>query len=117
MDSIKFVLIENYELHDIVKTDNVGPGSVFHDMDLYISLAYNKNVADEEKYLHAFRKRVYNLHLIQLSARYMLDTCMFDSNILLTEFDVGCWSRVPGVGPGFYSFPSKRPNFSCCFKK
>ena len=41
MDSIKFVLIENYELHDIVKTDNVGPGSVFHDMDLYISLAYN----------------------------------------------------------------------------
>ena len=37
----------------------------------YISLAYNKNMADEEKYLHACRSRVYNLHLIQISARYM----------------------------------------------
>ena len=37
----------------------------------YISLACNKNMADEEKYLYAFRRRVYNLHLIQISARYM----------------------------------------------
>ena len=37
----------------------------------YISLAYNKNMADEEKYIYAFRRRVYNLHLIQISAQYM----------------------------------------------
>ena len=30
---------------------------------------------------------------------------MFDSNILLTKFGSGFWSRVSGVGPGFYSFP------------
>ena len=30
---------------------------------------------------------------------------MFDSNILLTKFGPGFWSRVPAVGPGFYSFP------------
>ena len=30
---------------------------------------------------------------------------MFDSNILLTKFGSEFWSRVPGVGPGFYSFP------------
>ena len=29
------------------------------------------NMVDEEKYLYAFRWRVYNLHLIQISARYM----------------------------------------------
>ena len=32
---------------------------------------------------------------------------MFDSNILLTKFGPGFWFRVPGVGPGFYSFPNK----------
>ena len=37
----------------------------------YISLAYNKNMADEEKYLYVFRRRVYNLHLVQISARIM----------------------------------------------
>ena len=30
---------------------------------------------------------------------------MFDSNILLTKFGSGFWSRVSGIGPGFYSFP------------
>ena len=37
----------------------------------YISRVYNKNMADEEKYLYAFRRRVYNLHLIQISALFM----------------------------------------------
>ena len=67
----------------------------------YISLAYNKNMADEEKYLHAFRRRVYNLHLIQISARYM--------HVWLQYFADKIWFRIlvpgPGVGPGFYSFP------------
>ena len=31
---------------------------------------------------------------------------MFDSNILLTKFGSGIWSRVSGVGPGFYSYRS-----------
>ena len=63
----------------------------------YISLAYNKNMADEEKNLHAFRRRVYNLHLIQISARYMHVWQQYSADKI--------WFRVPGVGPGFYSFP------------
>ena len=38
-------------------------------------------------------------------SKFQLDTCMFDSNILLIKFGRGFWSRVLGVGPGFYSFP------------
>ena len=30
---------------------------------------------------------------------------MFSTHIRLTKFGPGFWSRVPGVGPGFYSFP------------
>ena len=37
MDSINFIVIENYELRDIVKTEKAGPGSVFHDMVLYFT--------------------------------------------------------------------------------
>ena len=43
--------------------------------------------------------------IIYIWSEFQLDTCMFDSNILLTKFGPGFWSRVPGVGPGFYSFP------------
>ena len=43
--------------------------------------------------------------IIYIWSKFQLDTCMFDSNILLTKFGPGFWSRVPGVGPGFYSFP------------
>ena len=64
----------------------------------YISFAYNKNMADEDKYLYAFRRRVYNLHLIQISARYMHVWQQYSADKI--------WSRVPGIGPGFYSFPS-----------
>ena len=42
--------------------------------------------------------------IIYIWSKFQLDTCMFDSNILLTKFGPGFWSRVPGVGPGFYSF-------------
>ena len=31
---------------------------------------------------------------------------MFSTHIRLTKFSPGVWFRVPGVGPGFYSFPS-----------
>ena len=62
-------------------------------------LAYNKNMEDEEKYLHA-RRRVYNLHLIQISARNMHVWQQYSADKI--------WSRVPGVGPGFYSFPAIR---------
>ena len=70
MDSINFFVIKNWELRDIVKTEKVGPGP-YSTTWSYISLAYNKNMAVEEKYLYAFRRRVYNLHLIQISARCM----------------------------------------------
>ena len=43
--------------------------------------------------------------IICIWSKFQRDTCMFDSNILLTKFGPGFWSRVPGVGPGFYSFP------------
>ena len=45
--------------------------------------------------------------IIYIWSKFQLDTCMFDSNILLTKFGSGFWSRVPGVGFGFYSFPSQ----------
>ena len=37
MDSINFVVIKNYEFRDIVKTEKVGPGSLFHDMVQYFT--------------------------------------------------------------------------------
>ena len=43
--------------------------------------------------------------IIYIWSKFQLDTCMFNSNILLTKFGPGFWFRVPGVGPGFYSFP------------
>ena len=45
--------------------------------------------------------------IIYIWSKFQLDTCMFDNNILLTKFGPGFWSRVPGVGPGFYSFPEQ----------
>ena len=45
--------------------------------------------------------------IIYIWSKFQLDTCMFDSNILLTKFGPGFWCRVPGVGPGFYSFPKQ----------
>ena len=44
--------------------------------------------------------------IIYIWPKFQLDTCMFDSNILLTKFGPGFWCRVPGVSPGFYSFPN-----------
>ena len=44
--------------------------------------------------------------IIYIWSKFQLNTCMFDSNILLTKFGPGFWSRVPGVSPGFYSFPT-----------
>ena len=37
--------------------------------------------------------------------KFQLDTWMFSTHIRLTKFGPGFWSRVPGVGPGFYTFP------------
>ena len=61
--------------------------------------------------------------IIYIWSKFQLDTWMFDSNILLTIFGPGFWSRLPGVGPGFYSFPipsvqwprsdKKKSNFHC----
>ena len=45
--------------------------------------------------------------IIYIWSKFQLDTYMFDSNILLTKFGPGLWSRGPGVGPGFYSFPHR----------
>ena len=53
--------------------------------------------------------------IIYISSKFQRDTYMFDSNILLTKFGPGFWSRVPGVGPGFYSFP-KIIYFKKCFQ-
>ena len=51
-------------------------------------------------YMHFKEKSI-----IYIYSKFQLDTCMFDSNILLTKFGPGFWSRISGVGPGFYSFP------------
>ena len=40
---------------------------------------------------------------------------MFDSNILVTKFGPGFWSRVLGVGPGFYPLPKALTNVYHCF--
>ena len=61
----------------------------------YISLVYNKNMADEEKYLYAFRRRVYNLHLFQISARYMHVWQQYSADKI--------WSRILVPGPGRWS--------------
>ena len=59
-------------------------------------------------------KKNTNMHfeeesIIYIWSKFQLDTCMFDSNILLTKFGPGFWSRISGVGPGFYSFPTGVP--------
>ena len=43
--------------------------------------------------------------IIYIWYKFQLDTCMFDSNTLLTKFGSGFWYRISGVGSGFYSFP------------
>ena len=48
--------------------------------------------------------------IIYIWSKFQLDTCMFDSIILRTKFGPGFWFRIPGVGPGFYSFPRKSPD-------
>ena len=58
-------------------------------------------MADEENtYMHFEEESI-----TYIWSKFQLDTCMFDSNILLINFGLGFWSRVPVVGPGFYSFP------------
>ena len=56
-------------------------------------------MADEEKYLYDIIEE----SIIYIWSKFQLDTCMFDTNILLTKFGPGFWYRVPGVGSGFYS--------------
>ena len=69
MDSINFVVIENEEVRDIVKTEKVGPGSVFHD----ISLAYNKIWRMKKKtYMHFEEESI-----SYICPKFQLDTCMF----------------------------------------
>ena len=41
--------------------------------------------------------------IIYIWSKFQLDSCIFDSNILLTKFGPGFWFRISGVGPGFYS--------------
>ena len=50
--------------------------------------------------------------IIYIWSKFQLDTCMFDSNILLTKFVPGFWFRIPGVGSGFYSFTLSRAIYS-----
>ena len=42
--------------------------------------------------------------IIYIWSKFQLDTCMFDSNILLTKFGPGFWSRalVPGFIPSLF---------------
>ena len=44
--------------------------------------------------------------IIYIWSKFQLDTCMFDSNILLKIFGSGMVPG-PGVCHGFYSFPDK----------
>ena len=46
--------------------------------------------------------------IIYIWSKFQLDTCLFDSNILLTKFGPGFWYRIPGIGSGFYFFPFNR---------
>ena len=50
--------------------------------------------------------------ILYIWSKFQLETCMFDSNILLSKFGSGFWFRVPGIGPGFYSFPYDYRDFS-----
>ena len=70
------------------------PGPIFH---LHIIKIWQMK---KNTYMH-FKEE----SIIYIWSKFQLDTCMFDSNILLTKFGPGFWFRVPGVGPGFYSFP------------
>ena len=45
-------------------------------------------MADEEKYLYAFRRRVYNLHLIQISARYTVKATTVNRQIHIVGLSV-----------------------------
>ena len=33
------------------------------------------------------------------------DICMLNIVLMLANFGSENWSRIPGIGPGFYSFP------------
>ena len=74
----------------------------------YISLAYNKNMADEEKYLYAFRRRLYNLHLIQISALSRLIAIFCWPNLVL-DFGSGFRALVPVFIPSQMSFGTSWP--------
>ena len=38
-------------------------------------------------------------------SNFQVDICISYTILMLANFGPGIWSRVPGVGPGFYSFP------------
>ena len=96
IESINFFVskIKNYVTSSKPKKLVPGPYSTTWS---YISLAYNKNMADEDKYLYAFRRSVYNLHLIQISARYMHVWQQYSADKIWSRILVpgsGRWSRV-----------------------
>ena len=102
MDSINFCVIEklritwhrqNRKSWSRVRIPRHGP--IFH---LHIIKIWQMK---RNTYMHFKEKSI-----IYISSKFQLDTCMFDSNIVLTKFGSGFWFRVRGVGPGFYSFPT-----------
>ena len=46
--------------------------------------------------------------IIYIWSKFQLDTCMFDSNILLTKFGSGFWFRIRALVPGFIPSLEKR---------
>ena len=38
-------------------------------------------------------------------SNFLVDICIQNTILMLANFGTGIWSRVPGIGPGFYSFP------------
>ena len=80
-----------------------GPGSESLVMVVYMYLIWEKIFWKMKANCdtHFSKESIYDLHLTLISAC----TCMFSTNIPLTKFGPGFWSRIPAVGPGFYFFP------------
>ena len=41
-------------------------------------------------------------------SNFQVDISILNTTLMLANFGLGVWPQVPGVGPGFYSFPFDR---------
>ena len=43
---------------------------------------------------------------MNICSNFHVDICMLNKILMLANFGPENWSRILGIGPGFYSFPS-----------